>query len=311
MYFDSVQSIGAKMRKDRLLLSSVLTAFVSTTAIAADLPTRKAPSPPPMMEQGFSWTGFYVGANAGAAFDSQTRFDQTTGSSVNNVNSLNAGLRPTSTTLRDTGFTGGGQIGYNYQFGGMGGGYGSGSTGGFVLGLEADAQYTDINSTATLSNTTFLGPLVVPSTTAYTRVNQLSSRLDFLGTVRGRIGLAFDRLLVYGTGGFAYGGVNQQGTFYGPNAPNTPFFQGGRDGLKVGYAWGGGIEYAIPTNSPLAALNFFHASAVTIKAEYIRYDLGSYNLTLNGVNGGAGLGSYTTRVATNGNLARLGLNYKF
>ena len=75
----------------------------------------------------FTWTGFYLGINAGYVFDSSTRFDRTVGFLPNNQAALNTGLRPIAHTVDDDGFTGGGQIGYNYQFGNIGGfGFGGG-----------------------------------------------------------------------------------------------------------------------------------------------------------------------------------------
>ncbi|HEY4031078.1 MAG TPA: hypothetical protein VGM25_12090 [Caulobacteraceae bacterium] len=291
------------MRITKLLLSSAIAAITATAAFGAHA---QAPA--------FNWTGPYVGINAGDDFDGATRFDRTTGQGANNVASLANGLRPMGHAVHGSGFTGGAQVGYNYELG-NGRNYGLGMVGlggaGVVGGIEADAAYVDIHRTDTLSNTTFLGPLVVPSTTPYTRVNQYQGDLDFLGTVRGRLGLAFDRMLVYGTGGFAYGDVQRQATFYGPNAPTTPFFTGESNGMRSGFVYGGGVEYAIPTGSFLDRFNVFHASAVTIKAEYLHYDLGADTVTLAGVNGGAGIGGYTSRVRTDGDLVRAGINYKF
>ena len=79
-----------------------------------------------------------------------------------------------------------------------------------------------------------------------------------------------------------------------------------RSGFNTGYAYGGGIEYAMPTTS---FLNFFHSSAMTVRAEYLHYNLDSSNLqdtALNTVNLQPGF-----KVKNDGNLARIGLNYKF
>jgi outer membrane immunogenic protein len=244
----------------------------------------------------YDWTGPYVGLHAGG-IDGETKFDRTTGFLSNNTNALQTGLRPTADTAKDRGFTGGGQVGYNFATGG-----------GLVLGVEADIAYTDVKKTDVLSNTTNFGPLGVPSATPFTRVNQYRGELDYLGTVRGRLGWAFDRLLVYGTGGLAYGHVKQEVTFFGPNAPTTPFFQGDENGAKTGWAYGGGVEYAAPTDS---MFNVFNASAVTLRAEYMHYDLGRDTLTFPGVNGGSEIGGYNARVRTDGDLVRLGVNYKF
>ena len=293
------------------LLSTAFAVAASTVALAADLPSRAAPpiyAPPPLPV--FTWTGAYVGVNAGYAFNGATRFDRTTGFLANNNASLATGIRTSRHTVNDDGFAVGGQIGYNYQFGNFGG---LGSGAGIVVGVEADAAYTDIDRTDTLSNTSNFGALVTPGAPATTRLDQYRGSLDFLGTVRGRVGLAFNQFLIYGTGGFAYGDVNRRTTYYGPNANTTPFFQGSSNGIKAGYAYGGGIEYALPANSFLSFLNFFHSSAVTIKAEYLHYDLGTDTLTFPAVGAAAalGLGGYSERVRTEGDLARVGINYKF
>ncbi|KQO76353.1 hypothetical protein ASF20_13445 [Methylobacterium sp. Leaf88] len=84
--------------------------------------------------------------------------------------------------------------------------------------------------------------------------------VDWFGTVRGRVGYAFDRFMVYGTGGFAYGGGGESdGLAYGRS-----------NETRVGYAVGGGVEYALPTTS---FLNFFGTNAVTLKVEGLYVDL--------------------------------------
>ena len=88
------------------------------------------------------------------------------------------------------------------------------------------------------------------------------SGLDFLGTARGRLGYAFNTFLIYGTGGFAYGNVNSRVV----SVSNGTTDLQSQSGFNTGYVYGGGIEYALPTGS---FLNFFHSSAVTLKAEYL------------------------------------------
>jgi outer membrane immunogenic protein len=290
------------MRTVQFLLSSAAAAVVASTAFAA---YAQSPAGGPL--PAFNWTGPYIGINAGDDFDGATRFDRTTGQMPNNTSALALNLRPTDHAVHSSGFTGGVQVGYNrelsdrYRIGGAG----------MVIGAEADAQYTDIHRTETLSNTTLYGPLDVPGTTPTTRINQYQGDLDFLGTVRGRVGFAYNTLLIYGTGGYAYGDVQRAITYYGPNAPTTPYFAGESNGMRSGFAYGGGIEYAVPTGSFLDRFNVFHASGVTIKAEYLHYDLGADTLNFPGVNGGATIGGYSSRVRTDGDLARAGINYKF
>ncbi|WP_238294383.1 outer membrane protein, partial [Methylobacterium longum] len=139
------------------------------------------------------------------------------------------------------GFSGGGQIGYNFQLT-------PGS--GVVIGIEADAQYLDFGRSR---NNAFVSGALAPG--YYLTDPRGLSSLDFFGTVRGRLGYAFDRTLVYGTGGFAYGSGSADRSFGG---------FAGNDSFRTGYAVGGGIEYALPTDS---FLNFFRSSAVTLKVE--------------------------------------------
>ena len=281
----------------RHLLTSVALFALTASATAADLRARPYTKAPPVASPIYSWTGGYFGVNAGYV-DGSTRFGDTVGDLANNNAALAVGLRPLGTRVRDNGFTGGGQIGYNHQFG-----IGSG----IVLGLEADAAYTDLNRTQTLSNTTNFGPLVTPGAPLTTRVNEYRGGLDFLGTVRGRIGYALDRFMIYGTGGFAYGGVDNQVTFFAPNG-TIPFFQGGQSSIQTGYAYGGGFEYAVAPDSFLNRLNVFNSNAVTVKFEYLHYDLGDRRFAIAGVNGGPG--NYSAVVRNDGDLVRAGLNFK-
>ncbi|MCJ2032644.1 outer membrane protein, partial [Methylobacterium sp. J-068] len=210
------------------LLTS-LAAFTALTAAAsaADLPRRAAPPvfvPVPV----FTWTGFYAGFNAGYGFDAG---NGSNGPALIVANSpiflgtaaspLGGGRGAGAFGSRDSneGFVGGGQIGYNYQFT-------PGS--GVVVGVEADAQYVDFGrSRNRYSNIVgALNPDLVP-----VNPNGLSG-LDYFGTVRGRLGYAFDRVLFYGTGGFAYGGGG--GSDFG--LPNSS-----RNDFRTGWTAGGGI----------------------------------------------------------------------
>ena len=275
----------------KVLGLAALLSLMSANAFAADLPSRRAPPAPPGLftpQPVFSWTGFYAGVNAGYAFDGDAAYS-TGGNTLLNGTAIALGERPGFVKTRADGFTGGGQIGYNYAFS-NGLGFG-GLGGGLVAGVEADAAYTDLRADSLFVGTN--GSFVT-----------YQSRTDFVGTVRGRLGLAFGQLLVFGTGGFAYGGVRDGSNYFTPagienysNATNT---------IKAGYAYGGGVEYAIPTSS---FLNVFRSSAVTLKAEYIHYDLG--NSLLYYANLFGSVNSYSQRIHDSGNLVRAGINYKF
>ncbi|MCJ2056155.1 porin family protein [Methylobacterium sp. J-048] len=258
-----------------------LTAFTALTAAAsaADLP-RRAYTPPPPPVPVFTWAGAYFGINAG--YITSTK-DTVTTAGVFPVNDgVRVGNRPAALGLPRDGFTGGGQLGYNFQFT-------PGS--GFVVGAEADLAYTDLSRTR--STTGRLGGI--------STFRELGS---FLGTVRGRVGYAFDRTLVYGTGGFAYASESYRGVFQ--TAAGQPSFYGSNARVETGYAAGGGIEFALPTDS---VFNVFHSNAVTVKGEALYYDLGRRTVPLVAV--GPGVGAYASRFRNEGVLGRFGLNYKF
>ncbi|MEE7494730.1 hypothetical protein MOTC310_31700 [Methylobacterium oryzae] len=141
-------------------------------------------------------------------------------------------------------------MGYNVQFG---------QGAGIVLGVETDIQYADLNNRRRDGGFYSFGPGAVSSSVVF--VDPTGNRgVDWFGTVRGRIGYAFDRVLVYGTGGFAYGG----------GGSDNQLAYGRDNDTRIGYAVGGGVEYAIPTGS---FLNFFNSNAVTVKVEGLYVDL--------------------------------------
>ena len=225
-------------------------------AQAADLPRRAPPPPLPALPV-FTWTGLYAGVNAGYAFR--------TGS--------NGYVDPTYGTVtggnRSGGFAGGGQIGYNYQFT-------PGS--GFVLGFETDIQ----GASFAKADAAYLGA------TPYYSVRP---SLDYFGTVRGRLGYAFDRVLVYGTGGFAYGGGARSS-----NAAAYPYTLPAND--RTGYAAGGGIEYAFTEklSAKVEAL-YLHLGSGFAGATYYKASVPAYY----------GAGKQDSGFA----LVRAGVNYRF
>lgn len=263
--------------KKLVLLSTASLAMMAGVAAAADLPSRRLAPAPFVAVPVFTWTGFYFGGNAGYAFSDKGHVE-TTGNGPVTISNVALNLRPSSQRLDPEGFTGGGQLGYNYQLGSV------------VIGLEADIQYTDLAQTRDFVSV---------------RGDRSSFRstTDYIGTVRGRLGYAFDRLLVYGTGGFAYGDVYNRANFFNfPPASNLQF-TASRDDVETGYAVGGGIEYAVPNFS-------LFNNAVTVKAEYLYYDLGERNLVVANVPPTAP-NSYTSRFTNDGHIVRAGLNFKF
>ena len=167
----------------------------------------------------FTWTGFYVGGNLGWGWrDDDDEAVLLTGPGIPTGlvgGTLNFGNGD------DGNFLGGGQIGYNVQFGS------------FVLGVEADLQWADLGG----SN----GTALVPA--AYTAVGFIpagtAGGIDWFGTVRARAGVAFGQALIYATGGFAYGGADDDNNVFG--VVND-------DDVRTGWALGAGVEYAFTNN---------------------------------------------------------------
>ena len=115
--------------------------------------------------------------------------------------------------------------------------------------------------------------------------------------MRARAGVAFDRALVYATGGLAYGETTIRGSLTSRDTPPTFAAANGREGgTDVGFAVGAGVEYAI--------LNNF-----TIRGEYLYYNLGKQTVA---VAQSATPGNFADyRIESDGHLARFGVNYKY
>lgn len=263
-----------------------LAAVAAMPALGADLPSRRAPAAPLPVAPAFTWTGFYAGVNAGYAFaDSK---DSTFIGSAGYLGLAGAGAVPAGYSLDRDGFVIGGQLGYNYQVGAV------------VFGVEADIQYTDIKGTGVATGTGTPGLVTGRSVL----------ELEYLGTVRGRIGFTpVDRLLLYVTGGLAYGEAKLNGTLTagalpgGLAAASGAVWTGSRSQMKTGFAVGAGAEYAFTGN-------------LTAKIEGLYYDLGDIKVSQPGVNAPGQVantvGIFAVQKAElNGFIMRAGLNYKF
>ena len=183
----------------RVLLSSAGALALSGAAFAADLPSRAPPPvfvPPPL----FSWTGIYAGINAGYHWGgSSYSFIGTDTDGAGLGSALGAGAILAPAAHGSNGFIGGGQIGYNYQIQS------------FVLGLEVDIDGATGRNSVTDLHGADLGFVPIASNSA--------QQLDWLGTVRGRLGWTpIDHLLIYGTGGLAFGQSQAAFTVVAPTA---------------------------------------------------------------------------------------------
>ncbi len=204
----------------KILLSAVALAALTGSALAADLPSRKAapvlpPPPPPPM-----WTGFYAGLNIGGGWGAGGG-----NSNIWNLDGMNGGVTNNIGGRNGSGgVIGGGQIGYNYQISSLAlGGMGA------LIGAEADFQGTSMGSNGNGGNYYYFGNYG----------SRTGVSVPWFGTVRGRIGLTvMPTLLIYGTGGFAYADVQR----------GNGGWNGNQSATQTGWTAGGGAEWLFMPN---------------------------------------------------------------
>jgi outer membrane immunogenic protein len=230
--------------------------------------------------QGFTWSGVYAGAHAGwartrADFDTDVFF----GVFQSPINLARFSAAGTGRASAD-GFTGGGQLGANAQFGGM------------IVGLEGDISH--VGSSATLSRTNPINPPPSIYTIAST------TEVEWLATIRVRLGLAFDRSLLFVTAGGAIARLDNTPSFVDTTPAPSDSGSDSRKETLGGYVLGGGIEHAL-------------WDRWSIKAEYLHTRLSrgfvDYAISHPGNTG------ITNRVFVTNDLmlqtVRLGVNYRF
>ena len=227
----------------RLLLAAAASIGMTAIASAADLPARTWTKAPMMDTPACAWCGWYVGGNGGFAFGNTTG-NLTSSDPVFGALSA-AALIPSALGAKHDGGYGGGQFGYNFV------------TSNVLIGFEADIQGANIGSANTISLTDGVD---TSATTA-------RDRIDWFGTARGRLGYSFGSVVLYGTGGLAFGGVGSQiqnniAVGGGGGLANTARSS---DSTAVGWAAGAGFEWMF-------------APHWSFKTEYLHVDLGSTDL---------------------------------
>jgi outer membrane immunogenic protein len=273
----------------KTLLGTVATVALALplAAQAADLPAAPAYKAPIMAPAPvYSWTGFYIGVNAGAAINDSDYNLFPTGCFLTNVacggGPPNNPLRSDSHKFNGVSFTGGGQAGYNWQMGMT------------VWGIEADLNWKGENETDSI-NRPVLPPLVGNF------IHSTTDQLDWFGTVRARGGfLATPSLLIYATGGLAYGHVNSATSV--AFTSTTDAYAGSISTTRAGWTAGAGAEWMF-------------APGWSAKAEYLFVDLGTASYTSACVTAVCGAfvppPSYQTDLRVRDNIFRAGLNYHF
>jgi outer membrane immunogenic protein len=258
----------------------VPTIGVGASAWAADLPVKA----PPLAYETYSWTGCYAGGNAGGIGNRSTVRQYPSGASLNTGFQADRDARTATVGFDNSEFAGGGQIGCNWQ-----------PHRNLVYGIETDLSGMTPSGTRSVD----FPEMPLPSNPAvlipgFSTV--MTHKLPWLGTVRGRVGWAWDRMLVYATGGLAYGRVESTflGTITTGNAVGTTYV-GSSSSTRAGWTIGGGIEAGLTANW-------------SVKAEYLYLDLGKFSYTAFSP---APAFTWGVDVTTRAHIARLGLNYRF
>jgi opacity protein-like surface antigen len=245
----------------------------------------------PLPVAGYSWTGVYIGGNVGYGASNSTQLTEPLSPAADLLRGVTAlkNLLP----IHNAGFIGGGQVGVNWQFAPR-----------WVAGLETDFDYAYISGTDAVSDfSDGAGTFIIQSG---------DQRIKSLGTVRARLGyLATPEVLVYATGGFAYGRTEVNAAASNDfqfvcNLPVgfgvlQPCAYGSSSGMSTGWTVGAGVELAA-------------TDRITFKGEYLYVDLGSRLATvIDGGNIAAFLGSpanYAVKADFNSQIVRVGVNYK-
>lgn len=232
---------------------------LSGAAYAADLPVPVEEVPFVPTVEGFSWTGAYVGLNLGYAFG---RDDD-----VGLFDDLNGGYQGDVGTLNPDGVFGGFQVGYNQQFGR------------FVAGVEADWQLSSQEDNLEFDDFEGDGGVLYSGSA--------NNDQDWFGTLRGRAGVAFDRVFLYGTGGLAF--ANREYSLEVDTGARGADIDAD-ESVDFGYVLGAGAEFALTDN-------------LSAKAEYQFIDIEDEDF--------AEEGDFGTDPSVSFHTVRVGVNYRF
>jgi len=253
------------MHKSVLLLAS-LAALQATAASAADMPLKA----PPVPYASYSWTGFYAGGEVGGgwATSQSTILTQTPGATPP--------LFPVgyvASPIDYSGPLGGFYAGANYQFQQ------------FVVGIDGDYNWAGLTGTGADTN---------PANGA---TSSHSNQINWVATVTGRVGLAFNNVLLFAKGGWGWAGfAESSATSNGAGVlKNTSTGTSTHDGWTIG----GGLEYGL---SP-------HLSA-KLEYDYIKFDTATVTITETSVATGA-VGFPTRSVTSSMDMVKAGLAYRF
>jgi outer membrane immunogenic protein len=278
--------------------------FAGAVALACSIATSAFAAPPAV----YNWTGFYAGANVGYSWGNSST-SQYFSDSVSGVF-----LSTTNNSFDMNGAIGGGQAGYNWQrmnwvFGIEGDLQASGQRGnGQAICAGGTLAAPPFNGTCTPGHVGDTAPFHTPGLPV---IFDISQKLEWFGTVRGRVGATFTpTILGYVTGGLAYGEVNTTGAvsgtnITGPQGTNTVILTPvaasfGNSSTRAGWTIGAGVEGMLSGNW-------------TAKVEYLYIDLGtvsgSFVTPVTAPSGNPVAVRYSSHVTDN--ILRVGVNYRF
>jgi outer membrane immunogenic protein len=236
------------------LLALVAGVVTVADASAADLPAQ-IPVKAPIAVSAPNWSGVYVGVTAGGVWGrSKDTFNDPGVPALFGREAANNDI---------SGFVGGGTLGANWQFGSI------------VLGVEGDGSWTNANGSSNL-----IAPFITTT--------KLDVRERWIATARGRVGYAFDRWLVYATGGGAWANIRYTATNVAGSTDTGA-------GTVSGWTAGGGVEAKLAGNW-------------SVKAEYLYIDFSEKDFFTPIAAGGP---SGSQRMDVTNHIARVGLNYNF
>lgn len=246
----------------RRFFLAALGSLIATPLLAADMAVK---APPPVASSAPSWTGFYIGLDAGYGWpNNAANISPNDPATAAIFAGTIPGAQPAvgSFRLRQGSAVGGLEAGYNWQAGPN-----------WLWGVEADLSFARINGQA--AGSSILSSVVPPPVVQTTSMQQTADRYE---TVRGRLGwLATPELMIFGSGGFAFGKVTDSAS-YAVNAPNSigintggfsalcqpslPCITGTSTATRTGWTAGGGVEWMLSPH-------------VSLKTEYQLIDLGT------------------------------------
>lgn len=256
MIWREINSQGDPMNK---ILSAVTAAIAlaASSALAADIPVYEpAPAAPVAAPVVTTWTGFYAGLHAGYGWGDR-HFDYDEDSFLSDCCDISA----EGFDYDPNGLVAGGQIGFNYQWNYV------------VLGIEGDASWSHMDDELHIED--------------YFRSDlDVDVSIDWLASIRGRLGLAFDRFMAYGTGGVAWAGVETDVDHGGNSSSDGQTHHGWVAGL--------GVEAMV-------------TDMVTVRAEYLHYEFGEEDYDYTDELGSASYG----QADLDADVVRVGVNVLF